>query len=1468
MLLRRKIFLTLILLGFFLCKGYAQTESISGIINDYASITAIRDGGLNAVDTLVVSGLVDTAWDDGDTVMVYVVRGSGIELEESEVGNDDIGRVENPRYAGKYAFVLISEIIQGPVDTLVVLNADLSPQIGTLIPGDLAQLIRVRSYKRAVVAGEVYAPSWNGASGGVVCLFVTTTLTLNADINVTGRGFKGANWDVLDELYQGDCSSTNPSLYDSLYYQMNPVYAGRKGEAITTTLFETLRGKGRNINGGGGGNGKLSGGGGGANYAAGGQGGEETEECSPAVPDQGGIGGYPLHKAGGSFYVNKDPVETPLIFNRYNRIFFGGGGGAGVQVSGVNNSPGANGGGVVVIVADTIDGNDIGRIIANGNDVSTTVNGAGGGGGAGGGIILDVSGYKNNPRLYAVGGKGGNTNNASNASGPGGGGGGGIYWLAGDGDQGLSMDESQGQPGRYTPTNSTNGAEIGGKPNWKDGLEAPLRGFLFNTVPTEFWVCSDQVPEPIIASKPKGGTGTYAYTWIDSSSTQNQWQLVAGATDSILEFTVPLSDTNYYRRIVREVPQTLPADTSFRIAMYVHQAIENNTIAAPDTVCRGLIPEAFVSVGLPTKGDNVNYDYLWQKDEGSGVFEPAEEINNQPGYAPSELDVTTVFRRVVTSGGICVDTTAILKVEVFAPISGNVIADNDTICWNTVPDLITQNPDSTLGGGDPDPTNWRYRWESSAEETGLWNEIAGETTSSYQPTVLTATIWYRRVVLSGNDDACVDPSKPVVVLNVPVITGNEITSADQTVCTDDLPQLVQATTPGGGIPDEYDYLWESRTETTSWVAADNTNGNDQRNYMPPIMTGDTTEYRRVVMSGGTDGACKDTSLSKTINVLPAIDNNTISTTVTVNCQLDDLSILNGTVPGGGATEAGVDPTRKYRWEEATGTGVPGVFGEISYGPDELNYTDMPRLSLSEDYWYRRIVLSGPSLGGQAQVCTSTSDTIHIVLHTAISNNEIDPADSVCFNAPKELIGKLPAGEGSEPISYLWKDIDSGAELGTGKDLNYTFTTLDPRQFNRIVVIGECEDTSNTMPITVMELPGGILSGDLPKACEKDALLDVDLNIEGLSNYITPWEISLDDGVNPELSDQQELSADGPVTVSLSTDEVSTQYNYTLGKILYRLTDGTECLAPTANLTGNVPIEVFLTPEPVISVSTELTDDAVCDNEVSLVVDPDHGTGTWESDNPGKLGFLPDAQALSVRASLDPSDQDAWAHLPYKIFFKSEAGDCSGSDTVEISFYEQPEDANAGPDDTIYLTNTVTLSADPPTAGMGTWTIASGSGDIEDANDPNTLVTGLAKGERNEFTWTIVNGICSTSDDRSVITQDEAQPYEGFSPNGDQVNDYFIIRGLADATDFSMSIFDALGNTVRTVKKANVGEIVYDPGSISGGLRDDELVIWDGRSNNGNIVAAGTYYYVLNVTMEQDDGSTDKPQKKHYIVVGE
>ncbi len=145
--------------------------------------------------------------------------------------------LRHPRFAGKYAFLIIDEIIYGPGDTIVVLNAGLFPEIKPLQADEVAQLIRVPSYKRAVVIGEVVAQPWNGSTGGVVSMFVSTTLTLNADIDVSGLGFRGANWDGDDDLYQGVCSHTDP-IYDSLYYPMSPVLAGKKGEAITTVLFE------------------------------------------------------------------------------------------------------------------------------------------------------------------------------------------------------------------------------------------------------------------------------------------------------------------------------------------------------------------------------------------------------------------------------------------------------------------------------------------------------------------------------------------------------------------------------------------------------------------------------------------------------------------------------------------------------------------------------------------------------------------------------------------------------------------------------------------------------------------------------------------------------------------------------------------------------------------------------------------------------------------------------------------------------------------------------------------------------------------------------------------------------------------------------------------------------------------------------------------------------------------------------
>jgi gliding motility-associated-like protein len=81
--------------------------------------------------------------------------------------------------------------------------------------------------------------------------------------------------------------------------------------------------------------------------------------------------------------------------------------------------------------------------------------------------------------------------------------------------------------------------------------------------------------------------------------------------------------------------------------------------------------------------------------------------------------------------------------------------------------------------------------------------------------------------------------------------------------------------------------------------------------------------------------------------------------------------------------------------------------------------------------------------------------------------------------------------------------------------------------------------------------------------------------------------------------------------------------------------------------------------------------------------------------------------------------------------------------------------------------------------------------------------------------------------------------EGFSPNGDGVNDRFVIKGIKDFPNSKLIIFNRWGNKIFEVK----------------GYQND----WDGRADNSmtvgtEVVPEGTYYYII------DLGNGDKPTK--------
>ncbi|NLN31720.1 MAG: gliding motility-associated C-terminal domain-containing protein, partial [Bacteroidales bacterium] len=128
--------------------------------------------------------------------------------------------------------------------------------------------------------------------------------------------------------------------------------------------------------------------------------------------------------------------------------------------------------------------------------------------------------------------------------------------------------------------------------------------------------------------------------------------------------------------------------------------------------------------------------------------------------------------------------------------------------------------------------------------------------------------------------------------------------------------------------------------------------------------------------------------------------------------------------------------------------------------------------------------------------------------------------------------------------------------------------------------------------------------------------------------------------------------------------------------------------------------------------------------------------------------------------------------------------------VNVNADEMPA-ADAGPDQMLGFTFETVMNAVPPEAGTGIWTVDSGSGVLADINDAATGVTGLSLG-RNEFVWTVTNGVCPPVADRMVIRVDDLMIPSLITPNMDGLNDYLIIQGLENLGRTELIIFDRRG----------------------------------------------------------------------------
>ena len=150
-------------------------------------------------------------YNPGDTVLLIQMKGAVI--DSSNTAN--FGTVTNYKNAGNYEYNYVKQ----KTGNLIQLRNLVTRQYD--IPIGKVQLVRVPYYDNLVVDNTLTCMQWDGTKGGILAFNVKNTLTMNAGMDVSGKGFIGGQ--VINPK--------NNSFYcheNNYYYPNDPIKAARK----------------------------------------------------------------------------------------------------------------------------------------------------------------------------------------------------------------------------------------------------------------------------------------------------------------------------------------------------------------------------------------------------------------------------------------------------------------------------------------------------------------------------------------------------------------------------------------------------------------------------------------------------------------------------------------------------------------------------------------------------------------------------------------------------------------------------------------------------------------------------------------------------------------------------------------------------------------------------------------------------------------------------------------------------------------------------------------------------------------------------------------------------------------------------------------------------------------------------------------------------------------------------------------
>ncbi|NSW45069.1 MAG: gliding motility-associated C-terminal domain-containing protein [Bacteroidales bacterium] len=1051
----------------------AQNAIIGGVINSYAS-------GIHQISSTQLKINQIALFSVNDTILIYQAQGAIPVL----TNNSSFGDILNIGNAGNYDFSIIQSI--DGVNKIITLSCPLLNNYDD----NLFQVVKVKTYTNATVNTTLTCDPWDGTKGGILVMFVNGTLTLNANIDVTGKGFRGANSPVINSLNK--CSNEASGGIYSYYYTVNGYdSAGLKGEGIAQLPLNFARGRGKFINGGGGGNGINSAGGGGSNAGAGGNGGRESDACILVNQNYGGIGGLNILSTTGTVA---------------QKLFMGGGGGTGTYEQYSNDvTKGGNGGGIIIIIANNIVANNK-QITANGESVNlvTTYESAGGGGG--GGSVVFISPIINgNILLNALGGNGGSSNNIT-CRGSGGGGGGGVVYYSTFSGPSPTINVSKGLAGNacsslYKGTDGANGMATN---NFQLRLNCLLSN---NIIGSNHSVCPGIQPHMLTGDESPFYT---SYLW-QCSTNQTTWNNCPGVNNQANYQPSPLSQTTYFRRIVLSSDGSVIENDTSNVVTITVVPLQLN-IQINHVNCYG---QNTGSADISVTGGSGSYSYNWS--------------NGNTTHSINNVTAGTYTVTISDNMGCSVIDTILINQP---PILTSSISQTNVLCNGGNNGTATV---SASGGVPP----YTYHWsngQANQTATGLsattYNVTVYDshsctvnnsvTITQPQPLTINTTITNTSCSYSCNGSITVSPiggTSPYTInpanLNNLCAGNYVITVTDAHNCSITISKTISYTTQlqnnnisltqsqacandsitiTGSVPSgagTISYQWKYSPNGFDWYAAPNINYNQNYNWIATS----SSYFKRVILGGG----CSDTS--NTVHIDVTTINNQIYTADSVYCANETPLPIEGNNENG----------YTYQWLMNTGSGWTNT-GITSYIITPPPFNNMVR--------FKRVVYFNG--------CVDSSNIITLYkINTLTANhiyiNNIDTIKQYCGFAQGNIDGVVSGAIGT--LHFIWQisyDLNQW-ELLPDTTVFATFTLNDYSShryyyYRRIVEQDGCFDTSNVVTIDLLPpIIGNLIQstlglGSTAHVCQGSVVWLGSINVNpagGSGSYTYHWVQSQD-----------------------------------------------------------------------------------------------------------------------------------------------------------------------------------------------------------------------------------------------------------------------------------------------------------------------------------------------------------------------